>query len=422
MMTKHRSSAFLLVTLLLVFISLVSVAQDQISKEPADITAGKALFDANCKSCHRVDTKLIGPALQGVTGRAPSTQWLKDWIHNSAKVIASGDAYANQIYEEYNKSQMTPFTTLKDDQIMQILAYVEAPVAEPAPTNAGGTATTAADGGAVPSAYLNAIIIGMAIILVLLLVTLIIVARVLKTSLSQRTLDESDEQIVNSPYTLKTIVSSSGFAFIVVFIVAGVTFKTIVDGLYAVGVQQGYQPKQPIAFSHKIHAGEFEIDCKYCHTGVMKAKNANIPSPNICMNCHSQIRSGSITGESEIRKIYTAVGYDPDAGKYTGVTKPIQWIRIHNLPDLAYFNHAQHVNVGGIQCETCHGPIKEMEVVKQYSLLTMGWCVNCHRQTDVNTKGNAYYDKLLELHNSKDPNKKMKVEEIGGLECGKCHY
>ncbi|HZY78822.1 MAG TPA: c-type cytochrome [Cyclobacteriaceae bacterium] len=421
MMTKHRSSAFLLVTFLLVFTSLVSVAQDQVSKEPADITAGKALFDANCKSCHRVDTKLIGPALQGVTGRAPSIQWLKDWIHNSAKVIASGDAYANQIYEEYNKSQMTPFTTLKDEQIMQILAYVEAPVAAPAPTT-GPTATTAADGGGVPSAYLNAIIVGMGIILVLLLITLVIVARVLKTSLNQRKLDEADDQVVNSPYTFKTIVSSSGFAFIVVFIVAAITFKTIVDGLYAVGVQQGYQPKQPIAFSHKIHAGQYEIDCKYCHTGVMKAKNANIPSPNICMNCHSQIRSGTLTGESEIKKIYTAVGYDPDAGKYTGVTKPIQWIRIHNLPDLAYFNHAQHVNVGGIQCETCHGPIKEMEVVKQYSLLTMGWCVNCHRQTDVNTKGNAYYDKLLELHNSKDPNKKMKVEEIGGLECGKCHY
>lgn len=421
-MTKHRSSAFLLVTLLLVFTSLVSVAQDQVSKEPADIDAGKALFNANCKSCHRVDQKLIGPALQGVTGRAPSIQWIKDWVHNSAKVVASGEAYATALFAEYKGSQMTAFTSLTDAQIMQILAFVEAPVAAPAPTAGGGGATTAAEGGGVPSTYLNAIVIGMGIILVLLLVTLSIVARVLKSSLNQRKLDEAEDQVVNSPYTFKTIVSSPGFAFLVVFIVAGVTFKTIVDGLYAVGVQQNYQPKQPIAFSHKIHAGQFEIDCKYCHTGVMKAKNANIPSPNICMNCHSQIRSGTNTGESEIKKIYTAVGYDPDQGKYTGVTKPIQWVRIHNLPDLAYFNHAQHVNVGGIQCETCHGPIKEMEIVKQYSLLTMGWCINCHRQTDVNTKGNAYYDKLLELHNSKDANKKMKVEEIGGLECGKCHY
>jgi len=418
MMTKHRSSAFLLVTFLVLSTTLVSFGQ--VSKEPADIAAGKALFNANCKSCHRVDQKLIGPALQGVTGRAPSTQWLKDWIHNSAKVIASGDAYANKIYEEYNKSQMTAFSSLTDDQIMQILAFVEAPVEAPK-TETATTATTAGGGG-IPSEYLNVIIAGMAIILILLLVTLIIVARVLRASLNQRPLGEADAEVVNPKVTIGSSLRSPAFTFIVVFIVAAVSFKTIIDGLYSVGVQQGYQPKQPIAFSHKIHAGQYEIDCKYCHTGVMKSKQANIPSPNICMNCHSQIQTGTLTGDSEIKKIYAAVGYDPAAGKYTGVTKPIQWIRIHNLPDLAYFNHAQHVNVGGVQCETCHGPIKEMEVVKQYSLLTMGWCINCHRQTDVNAKGNAYYDKLLQLHDPNNSGKKMKVENIGGLECGKCHY
>jgi len=419
MMTKHRSSAFLLVTLLLLFTASFSFAQDTVSKEPADIAAGKALFNANCKSCHRVDQKLIGPALAGVTGRAPSIQWIKDWVHNSAKVVASGEAYATALFAEYKGSQMTAFTSLTDAQIMQILAYVEAPVevVKP-PVDAAQTA----GGGGIPSEYLNVIIAGMVIILILLLVTLIIVARVLKTSLAQRTLDEADDQIVNSPYTFGTVVRSPGFTFIVVFIVSAVAFKTIIDGLYSVGVQQNYQPRQPIAFSHKIHAGQFEIDCKYCHTGVMKGKQANIPSPNMCMNCHSQIRTGTLTGESEIKKIYTAVGYDPDKGEYSGVTKPIQWVRIHNLPDLAYFNHSQHVNVAGVQCETCHGPIKEMEVVKQYSLLTMGWCINCHRQTDVNTKGNAYYDKLMQLHDPNNNGKKVKVEELGGLECGKCHY
>jgi mono/diheme cytochrome c family protein len=418
MMMKHRSSAFLLVTLLVLSTTLVSFGQ--VSKEPADVAAGKALFNANCKSCHRVDQKLIGPALAGVSGRAPSIQWIKDWVHNSAKVIASGDAYANKIYEEYNKSQMTPFTTLSDAQILQILAFVEAPAEAPKVDPALSQAQNA--GGGISSEYLNVIIAGMVIILILLLVTLIIVARVLKTSLNQRTLDEADKEFVNPKVTIGSSLRSPAFTFIVVFIVGAVAFKTIIDGLYSVGVQQGYQPRQPIAFSHKIHAGQFEIDCKYCHTGVMKSKQANIPSPNICMNCHSQIRTGTLTGDSEIKKIYSAVGYDPDQGKYTGVTKPIQWIRIHNLPDLAYFNHAQHVNVGGVQCETCHGPIKEMEVVKQYSLLTMGWCINCHRQTDVNAKGNAYYDKLLQLHDANNTGKKMKVENIGGLECGKCHY
>lgn len=418
MMTKHRSSAFLLVTVLFLFTSLFSFAQDTVSKEPAEVAAGKALFNANCKSCHAVDRKLVGPALAGVTGRAPSIQWIKDWVHNSSKVIASGDAYGQALFAEY-KSQMTAFTNLTDAQIMQILAFVEAPVEKPAEPVV--TAQTAGDGG-VPSEYLNVIMIGMGVILILLLVTLIIVARVLKTSLNQRQLNEADDQVVNSPITFSTALRSNAFTFIVVFIVGAVAFKTVIDGLYTVGVQQGYQPRQPIAFSHKIHAGQFEIDCKYCHTGVMKSKQANIPSPNICMNCHSQIRTGTLTGDSEIKKIYTAVGYDPDKGEYSGVTKPIQWIRIHNLPDLAYFNHAQHVNVGGVQCETCHGPIKEMEVVKQYSLLTMGWCINCHRQTDVATKGNAYYDKLLQVHDPKNTGKKMKVENIGGLECGKCHY
>lgn len=421
MMTKHRSSAFLLVTLLVFSTTLVSFAQDAVSKEPADIAAGKALFNANCKTCHALDKKVIGPPLAGVTGRAPSIQWIKDWVHNSSKVIASGDSYGTALFAEY-KSQMTAFTNLKDEQIMQILAFVEAPAAPAPEAGGGGTATTAAAQPAIPAAYLDAIFIGMGIILILLLATLIIVARVLKNNLNQNKLNEADDQVVNSPYTFGTIVRSTGFAFLVTFIVAGIAFKTIIDGLYSVGVQQGYQPKQPIAFSHKIHAGQFEIDCKYCHTGVMKAKNANIPSPNICMNCHSQIRQGTNTGEGEIRKIYAAVGYDPDKGEYTGVTKPIQWIRIHNLPDLAYFNHSQHVNVGGVQCETCHGPIKEMEVVKQYSLLTMGWCINCHRQTDVATKGNAYYDKLMELHDPQNRGKKIKVEAIGGLECGKCHY
>ena len=185
----------------------------------------------------------------------------------------------------------------------------------------------------------------------------------------------------------------------------------MINGLFSVGVQQGYAPKQPIAFSHKIHAGQYEIDCKYCHIGVTKGKNATIPSVNICMNCHNQIKTGTLTGEGEIGKIVAA--YENN--------KPIEWVRIHNLPDLAYFNHAQHVNVGGVECQTCHGPIETMDVVRQHSLLTMGWCIDCHRKTDVNTKGNAYYDKLVELHNksSKTP---MKVEDEGGLECSKCHY
>ncbi|MBL7874860.1 MAG: c-type cytochrome [Cyclobacteriaceae bacterium] len=399
-------------------VSLSSFAQD-ISTDPAIISAGEALFNGNCKSCHRVKQKLVGPALAGVETRVPSLDWIKAWVRNPAKVIASGDAYAVKIYEEYNKSQMTAFTSYTDDQIMSILAYVKAEAEKvDAPT---ATATTADGGGqaGVPAGYLNAILIGMIVILLLLLIILTLIINALKKYLDQKDLSEEDQEVVHSKYTFNTIVRSPGFIFLVVFLVTSITFKTVIDGLYSVGIQQNYQPKQPIAFSHKIHAGQFEIECKYCHTGALKGKQANIPSANICMNCHSQIKEGTNTGTGEIAKIYAAIGFDPSTGSYTGKQKPIEWVRIHNLPDLAYFNHSQHVNVAGVECQTCHGPIQEMDVVKQYSLLTMGWCIDCHRKTDVNTKGNAYYDKLIELHNSK---KAMKVEDIGGLECAKCHY
>lgn len=403
-----------LTSVLSVLLVSATFAQE-IPKDPAAIAAGKALFDGNCKACHRVKQKLVGPALAGFESRVPSIPWVLGWVRNSSKVVASGDEYGVKIYNEYNKSQMLPFN-YTDAQILSILAYVksEAEKVEAPPVTPG--VTTAGSEPSVPTAYLDAILIGMLLILILLVVILGLIISALKKYLDQKELPEEEKELVRAPFSLNTIIQSRGFIFLVCFVVATIAFKSVIDGLYSVGVQQGYQPKQPIAFSHKLHAGQYEIDCKYCHTGAMKGKQANIPSPNICMNCHSQIKKGS----PEIAKIYAAIGYDSVTASYTGKQKPIEWVRIHNLPDLAYFNHAQHVNVAGVECETCHGPIKEMDVVRQYSLLTMGWCIDCHRKTDVNAKGNAYYDKLMELHkNSKAP---MKVEDIGGLECGKCHY
>ncbi len=422
MMMKDKLPGLLKFFTLALFIvsGFISSAQE-ISKDPAVISAGEALFNGNCKSCHRVKQKLVGPALAGVTERAPSIDWIKAWVRNSAKVIASGDAYAVKLYADFNKSQMTAFTSYTDDQIMSILAYVKAEADKPdAPAPGTQTAAAGGSGGSsVPSGYLNAILGGMIIILILMLVILALITNALKKYLNQKEgLSDADKEIINSPYTFASVTRSSGFIFLVTFLVTAIVFKNVIDGLYSIGVQQGYQPKQPIAFSHKLHAGAYEINCKYCHTGAMKGKQANIPSPNICMNCHSQVKQES----PEIQKIYAAIGYDPKTASYTGQQKPIEWVRIHNLPDLAYFNHSQHVNVGGIECQTCHGPIEEMDVVKQYSLLTMGWCIDCHRKTDVNTKGNAYYDRLLEVHETSKTGKKMKVEDIGGLECSKCHY
>ena len=264
---------------------------------------------------------MVGSALAGISKRAPSIQWIKDWVHNSSKVVASGDAYGIKIYEEYQKSQMTAFTSLKDEEIMTMLAYIEAP--PPAPVVVADADPNKAKESGAPSGYINLILIGMVVILVLLLVVLGFIVTTLRKFLNDKQLSEEDAEVVNSPITTTTFLSSPGFIFVVVFIIAGVGFKTTVDGLYTIGVQQGYQPKQPIAFSHKIHAGQFEIDCKYCHTGTIKGKSQHPFSPNICMNCHSQIKSGTNTGEGEIAKIYQAIQNN----------KPIEWVRIHNLPD-----------------------------------------------------------------------------------------
>jgi hypothetical protein len=251
----------------------------------------------------------------------------------------------------------------------------------------------------------------------LLVVILGFLVSALKRFLDQKELSEDEKEIVHSPITFATITRSSGFIFVVLFVVGSLGFKAVINGLYSIGVQQGYSPKQPIAFSHKLHAGDYEIDCKYCHIGVLKGKSATIPSVNICMNCHRAIKTES----PQIQKIWAAADWNAETLTFGPNQKPIEWVRIHNLPDLAYFNHSQHVVVAGVECQTCHGPIETMDVVKQYSLLTMGWCIDCHRKTDVNTKGNAYYDKLVELH-SATSKKPMKVEDIGGLECSKCHY
>lgn len=196
-------------------------------------------------------------------------------------------------------------------------------------------------------------------------------------------------------------------------------------GMWETGVHTGYQPIQPIKFSHQLHAGVNKIDCQYCHSGAFTSKNASIPSLNVCMNCHNYVTaSEKYDGKTspEIMKIYNALDYNEDTKVYGENTKPVEWIRIHNLPDLAYFNHSQHVSVAGIECRKCHGPIQTMEEVYQYSPLTMKWCINCHRETEVNHKDNPYYDKLIAAHDKLKKGEKVTAAVLGGLECAKCHY
>ena len=383
-----------------------------------DVEKGKTLFTNNCAQCHSVTSeKVVGPGLQGIEGRAPSKDWLHKWIRNSSAVIASGDAYANQVFNANGKVQMSSFPSLSDADIDGILAYIDG-AGKPAPSQAtptngiddkknGQTASVSAG----PSELFTFVLVALLLVMLLVLGVLLAIVTILSRAVSPVTTTEGVQVSPAFGQRLKTGMSNafhnSTLRSIVIWLFLLVATKETVDGAYSVGIQQGYAPKQPIAYSHKLHAGQYKIDCNYCHTGAQKGKSATIPAANICMNCHGVIKKES----PEIQKIYTAIEKN----------QPIEWIRVHNLPDLAYFNHAQHVNVGNVACQTCHGQIQEMEVVEQRSSLTMGWCIDCHRRTEVNTKDNAYYDKLVALHRkeSKEP---LKVANIGGLECSKCHY
>lgn len=377
-----------------------------------DVAEGEQIFKNNCTSCHAVtDEVVIGPGLKGISARRP-IEWITKWVHNPQAVIASGDKYAVDLYNKYNKTQMTAFPNLSDVQIKGVVAYIDAEaakvpaaVAGAAPAASGASSQGSSNGG-----MMQYILVGLLLVMVLVLVALLSIV----SSLSKlTTVDASSPEGQGIPLLQriaengKKIATNSAFKTGAALLITLLIGKATIDAAYGIGMHQGYAPEQPIQFSHKLHAGQYQINCNYCHTSVYKAKSANIPSANICMNCHNAIKRES----PEIQKIYTSLEKD----------EPIQWVRVHNLPDLAYFNHAQHTNVGGLECTNCHGEIAKMEVVEQRSSLTMGWCIDCHRKTDVNAKGNAYYTKLVELHNSenKEP---LKVQNIGGLECSKCHY
>ena len=166
------------------------------------------------------------------------------------------------------------------------------------------------------------------------------------------------------------------------------------------GNQQGYEPEQPIAFSHRLHAGEMAIDCLYCHSAADKSRHAAVPAVSVCMNCHKFVTAtlGAIQAEdklakkeerkpnpivsTELAKIYQALGLDEKIERDPSLpTQPIQWIKIHDLPDFVYFDHRSHVTAG-VECQTCHGNVESMERVRQVESLSMGWCVNCHRQAN----------------------------------------
>lgn len=202
---------------------------------------------------------------------------------------------------------------------------------------------------------------------------------------------------------------------VVIFLGAfGYQIVMIYEDAVKLGRSEGYQPDQPIKFSHQVHVAENQIDCMYCHHTATESKTANFPSTDLCMNCHIVVREGSRSGRFEIDKLVQA----------HEESRSIDWIRIHELPDHVFFSHAQHVGVGKLDCAQCHGPVEEMHIVRQHSDLSMGWCLECHRETKVDFIENDYYSLFEAFHKDLDKGVRDSImaADIGANDCAKCHY
>lgn len=396
-------------------LSIASVAQPN----------GSELYKTNCAQCHSTgENVVVGPGLKLSTQNRPM-DWLHEWVKNSQVLVKSGDPYAVEIFNKFNKVIMPNFN-FTNEEIDAIFAYVEAENAKAPATADQPVPAAPADQG---PQNLTLILIIAAAVLGILVYILNRVNTVLDTvwrekqGLPAKVTVPLHTRVGNWAATHKKHVA----LIILLLLIFGLKYTW--DGLMTIGVHQGYQPEQPIAFSHKIHAGDNQIDCQYCHSSAAKGKTAGIPSANVCMNCHKFIQQGPLTGTTEIQKIYDALDYDPATQTYGPDHKPIVWTKVHNLPDLAYFNHSQHVTVGKVVCQTCHGPMQEQGVAIQASPLTMRWCLDCHRTTEVQ-KDNPYYAGFVPIskkYDKEDPHAqvyhdRLTVEKVGGLECARCHY
>lgn len=458
---KRTARSISSVILLLILTAFTWSAQAQDGLDQPRWDAGKALFKSQCQTCHLPDKKMTGPALQGVTQRwidnadfqgKSGQEWLYEWIKNNNTVLAAGHPYANDLFKEYDKSVMNVFAQLSNEDIDNILYYVDNfdKGGQVIGVNPPGGPLTPVSTFPMKT-FLWILIGGLALVALILYRVFGALARMTA---------ESEGKVLPP-----AVPFWRNKKLITLLVIAGVIFLgyTTASSAIALGRQQNYAPTQPINYNHAVHAGKYQIDCQYCHSGASESKHSNIPSINVCMNCHKNVQAGAINGRKEISKIYSAIAYNPNTGTYFAddateedvknelvaylsqdyeagqvdkaeldatveaayamYNKPVEWVRIHNLPDHVYFNHAQHVNAGNVACQTCHGNIQEMDVVAQHAPLSMGWCINCHRQTEVDL-GNNYYQVYEKFHEDLKSGAidKVTVEDIGGTECQKCHY
>jgi cytochrome c551/c552 len=412
---------------------------------------GEALFKAKCNTCHQPHADGTGPKLFGVRQKwadggaqeGSIYKWVANW-----KAAAAADPYAMSV-SKVKPSDMQTFPDLdgKVEEINAIFDYIDAQP-DPATVTGGGDGASA-EGAAGMEEEEEGGLSWIWIIIGLMFVVVIMAVGGVRRQLNNAGKDAADEKSYGEEFKTwawknRKYVGLGGLVIVIALIV-----NLFLAG-YSIGVVENYQPSQPIAFPHDIHTGTNGIDCKYCHNSVTKSKSAGLPTVNVCMNCHKQIKGRTPAQAEKITAIYEAAGWD--GNQYTGKTSPIVWNKVHVLPDHVYFNHSQHVVVGGLDCKQCHGdmtkqnetarvvPVSELNQVEgniplTKATLTMGWCIECHGEKEVSegaldTKGSGYYDEIHKrlLNNDKKlygkylEDGKVTVKELGGWECAKCHY
>lgn len=382
---------------------------------------------------------MTGPQLQGARERQAAAglpaDWVYKWVANPAGMVDT-DPYAKGLKAKYGSvMQAFPVSQLSKADLDAVLNWADK-YTPPAPATGTGGTEQPED---------HSLLYG-----ILTLILAVVIFTLIQINSNLRKLSDDKEGVLRGEPV--PFYRNKSYLMIGVLLLAGLAGFFFMEAAIGMGRQQNYQPEQPIYYSHKVHAGINQISCLYCHGGAQDSKHANVPSVNVCMNCHKGIKEYSkeseplvrengvtVDGTAEIQKLYQYAGWNPDTKSYNpdnngdGIpdgAKEIPWIRVHNLPDHVYFNHSQHVKVGKQQCQTCHGNIQEMPEVYQFSTLSMGWCINCHRETKVDFynkadgSGNKFYSIYEKFHNDIKNGKldSVTVEKIGGTECQKCHY
>ncbi|BBA17000.1 c-type cytochrome [Blattabacterium cuenoti] len=419
----------------------------KLKADKENVENGMELFKKNCTACHSIDLekKMIGPPLSGVTEKR-TRKWLHQWIKNNKSLRESGDKEALEIYKEYGNVEMNPFLHLSEKEIDDILSFIKNPILKKKENHEinNNEFNNNYENDKEENKFLVKFIIFCFGILSLILLWILYRIQILIRLINKKEKTEvytfkKWDFIINILY--KKILGNDKKKW---YLLSCFTGLFMLFGVYEtwfylmkIDVNRGYKPKQPIYFSHKIHSEINKIDCQYCHSSAKYSKVSGIPSANVCMNCHitiyeyngNYLEKGKSRDEynQEIQKIYKAIGWDPETRKYSKKIHPIQWIRIHNMPDFVYFDHSQHIITGekeikklkkvNLVCSACHGEVQKMDTVEMSNDFTMEWCLSCHKNVGIN-KENKYYKEYF-------PNKiknKITIDMTGGTECAKCHY